>query len=267
MDLRQDALDAHAGSAFDLGTSGGRYSIGPSVVIVQSQPPDLLLIAQPDHAGLAADLMTAWVDGPSKRPRADDLLLAIREHDNGWREPDALPQVDPDGRPYDFIQGPVPVRQGVWPRGVGRLSHRPYAAALVAQHALTIYEGNRANLTWQPFFAALGAERDRLLKDAGASGDSARQAFHEDYAFLRLGDLLSLTFCNGWKDAADYGGFRATLEGTTLSITPDPFGGAAVPLKVRSRRIPDRRYASDGDLQDTLAAAPDSWLIGQALGI
>ena len=51
-----------------------------------------------------------------------------------------------------------------------------------------------------------------------------------------------------------------------IRVTPDPFGGRAVPLAVTARRIPARRYASDADLRDAVAAAPPVMLRGVAQG-
>ena len=235
-------------------------------MIVQRKPPDLLLITQPDHAGLAADLLTAWGAGLTARPTRESLLLATREHDNGWREPDAAIGIDEDGRPYDFLSAPDVLKQGIWPRAVARLAGHPRAAALVARHALAIYEAHRSTASWQPFFVTLTAAHDQLLGEAGLDSGSNRLAFDEDYEFLRLADLLSLTFCNRWADPVEHGGFRAILDGDTLTIAPDPFGGGDVPFRVRARRIPDRLYASDLDLQKTLAATPDSWLTSRAVG-
>ena len=57
-----------------------------------------------------------------------------------------------------------------------------------------------------------------------------------------------------------------TVHGGWLEVTPDPFGGAVVPLDVPAWRIPARRYASDADLRDTVARAPTVRLTGVAAG-
>jgi hypothetical protein len=103
------------------------------------------LIGQPDHAALSRHIMTYWRELDS-HPRRESILLAIGEHDNGWREPDASPSLDPaSGRAHELINAPAAVRQGVWPRGVERLSHDPWAAALVAEHALWRSRSTRSN--------------------------------------------------------------------------------------------------------------------------
>src|SRR3954465_12508037 len=95
------------------------------------------------------------------RPRRDAILHAIAEHDNGWAEEDAAPSVNPaDGTIVDFISAPPSVRHGVWSRGVGRLAHGPWVAALVAQHAITVYDRFRDQAEWRRFFVEMEATRD-----------------------------------------------------------------------------------------------------------
>ena len=84
--------------------------------------------------------MEAWT-ALATHPRRAPILHAIGEHDNGWAEADAAPSVNPaTGNPIDFVSAPLTVRHGVWPRAVQRLAPDPWAAALVAQHAITVYE-------------------------------------------------------------------------------------------------------------------------------
>src|SRR3954453_21006754 len=121
-------------------------------MIIQPGGSTQLLITQPDHAALAAAIVRQWTSGEfEESPRRSDILRAIAEHDNGWREVDAAPLVDrATGRILDFIHAPDAVRQGVWPRGVERLAGTPYVAALVAQHAIEIYSGYKDDPGWRP---------------------------------------------------------------------------------------------------------------------
>jgi hypothetical protein len=235
-------------------------------MIVRPDIDDLLLVTQPDHAALAGAIMDAWrADGLLDHPWRDTLLLPTREHDGGWSEPDAAPLVDPaSGAPYDFLEAPVPVRQAVWPRGVARLVEaHPYAAALVARHALTVLRRERDRAEWRSFFETMErAETDALAHATGAE----RAGWPADYRFLFLGDLVSLVFCNGWTQPFEAEGYRIILTQAGIRVTPDPFGGRAVPLAVRARRIPARRYGSDADLRDALAATPAVMLRGVAQG-
>jgi hypothetical protein len=224
-------------------------------MIIQAAGASQLLITQPDHAALAADIMRHWqADGLPDSPRRELILLAIQQHDNGWAEVDAAPLVDPkSGRILDFISAPDDVRRDVWPRGVERLSATPYAASLVAQHALHIYGRYRTNREWAPFFIEMQAARDRHLAAATAV---TLEDLRRDYFFVRIGDLASLTFCNGWTDVqTDESGYAVHLDGLSLVMTPDPFGSAVTPIEISGRDVPNRTFASTKDARAAFAAA------------
>lgn len=102
------------------------------------------------------------------RPRRAAILHAIAEHDNGWTEEDAAPTVNPEtGQVVDFVGAPLSVRHAVWPRGVARLRDRPWAAALVAQHAITVYDRFRAEAAWTTFFSEMETARDEMRRASG----------------------------------------------------------------------------------------------------
>ena len=221
-----------------------------------------LLITQPDHAALAARILGAWEEDALRRsPRRREILLAVGEHDNGWQEVDAAPLLDPaTGRMLDFTEAPADVRQAVWPRGVERLSAASsYAAALVAQHAIHIYGRWRDDDGWQSFFAVMQEARNRELH-------RARQSLEDllaDYQFVRIGDLISLAFCNGWTDVEDDGfGRTVRFDRSRVAVTPNPFGGNAVPIEVTGREMPAGRFASDAEARRAFAAAPSKTLHG-----
>jgi Protein of unknown function (DUF3891) len=238
-------------------------------MIVRDEDSSLLLITQPDHARLAHDIVAAMrSEAVLHGPGRDTILLATREHDNGWLEIDADPTVDPEtGRPYDFITAPTRVKHDLWPHGIARVAKmNPRAGALVAQHAITVYNYRAREPEWHPFFGPITAMRDDLLRQLGVIDDGGRDAFARDYRCVRLGDFFSLQFCNGWTDAQDTEGYRVELRGSTLIIAPDPFDGGSVPLRVMARRIPARRYVNDADLNAALADAVPEFLIGEARG-
>ena len=212
--------------------------------------------------------MGAWrADGFSERPAGDLVLLATREHDNGWHEVDAAPAVNLEGEPYDFASLPDQVKQSIWPRGVTRLSRdQPAAAALVAQHALTVLQSNRSAPRWQAFFENLQQMRDRLIAENPTPWPGANERFFADYRIVYFGDLLSLIFCNGWRDPHETSSYRIRLDGDTLLITPDPFAGERVAVRARARRIPARRYRDDLELAEALEVAASVELAGIACG-
>jgi len=234
-------------------------------MIVRPVGNDLLFITQPDHARLAAEIIAAWqLDGFPDHPRRDAILVAAREHDNGWREEDAETLVDAEGTPLDFIAAPVAVKHRIWPRAVSRLAgEHPYEAALVAEHALTVHADYRQRAGWQTFFDTLEGLRGALLTRAGAAAAATLEA---DYRLVNVADRLSLIFCNGWRERFDHREHRIQLDGSTLVITPDPFGGRRVPLRVLARRLPVRSYGSTADLRAALDEAPIELVEGAAAG-
>lgn len=238
-------------------------------MIVREDGDSFLLITQPDHARLARDIVVAMRTEPALSGASrETVLLATREHDNGWMEVDANPTIDPEtGRPCDFIAGPIHVKHELWPRGIRRAAESDLrAGALIAQHAITVYAYRATEPEWQPFFGPITALRDDLLEQIGAAHGAARDAFDREYRCVRLGDSFSLQFCNGWTAPQDTFEYTAELRGSSLVISPDPFKGHAVPLRVLARRVPARRYTSDADLRRALANAIPEFFDGEVRG-
>jgi hypothetical protein len=237
-------------------------------MIVRDEGMTLLLITQPDHARVSADLVAAFHTEPALRTTArDTILLATREHDNGWAEVDAEPTIEPTGRPRDFMTGPAGVRRELWTRGIARVAKMdPHAGALVAQHALTVYAYRQGDPAWKPFFASIFTLRDDLLQQLGLATGAPRDAFDLEYRCVFLGDALSLQWCNAWSGPEEPLGYHATMEGDALIVSPDPFAGATVPFRVLGRRIPARRYRDDADLRETLTEAVPILVDGEVKG-
>lgn len=210
--------------------------------------------------------MRHWrADALTKSPQRTSILLAVEEHDNGWAEVDARPLVDSaTGRILDFINAPGEVRRGVWPRGVERLAGTPYAAALVAQHALHIYRRYREDPEWVPFFVDMQCLRDSHLQ---ASSDATLEELLSDYEFVRLGDLASLTFCNGWTDVqTDVPGYSIWLDNERLLIAPDPFEGHHVEFEIAARELPECSFESTSDAWQAFVKARRVMLTGVVSG-
>ena len=231
-------------------------------MIVRLIDDDVYLITQPDHAWLAWAIMKQCVPLAS-RPRRDAILHAIAEHDNGWTEEDAAPTVNPaTGEVVDFVNAPLSMRHAVWPRGVARLAGDPWAAALVAQHAVTVYDRFRSDAEWTSFFARMEAARDAMVSACGLPPDDLA----DDYAFVRLADLISLTFCTGWTDEQRFGEWTVQPSGTRLMITPDAFGAAEIPIQIAAKLIPARRFRTDAELREAVSHARTATLRGTVSG-
>jgi uncharacterized protein DUF3891 len=231
-------------------------------VIVRTKPGRIQLITQPDHAHLARRVMERCVP-LAARPRRDAILHAVGEHDNGWTEEDAAPCFDPaTGQVVDFINAPATVRQRVWSRGVARLADDPWAAALVAQHAIVVYDRFRSATEWSPFFAEMEGLRGTMLDASGLS----LEELSSDYVFVRLADLISLSFCTGTHDELRFDRWAVQLSGTRVVVTPDVFGGSELPVEIGMREIPDKRYDSDAALRLAVSEAGSMTLRGMVTG-
>ncbi len=233
-------------------------------MIVRRHHGHLLLITQPDHAALSARIMAGWTaDGLATHPRRDAILLATREHDAGWADIDATPLVDSrTHKILDFVQAPDDVRQSVWPRSIARLADQPYAAALVAQHALHVYRDNRPDAAWAGFFARI----ERLRNDHLAPTGMSESDLVRDYFFVRMGDLVSLFFANHWPGPRVEGAYTVRVAPERVTVAPDPFGGAVIPFVISGRQLPQRPYVDAADAAAAFVAAPAVTIAGTAGG-
>ena len=235
-------------------------------MIVRHADDDFLLVTQPEHAALSGRIMAAWcADGLPASPTRETVLLATREHDNGWIEVDDRPRLGAaGGRPQHFMTAPDATKQGIWPRGVGRLEPvDPAAAALVAQHALALLDVHPLP-GWEEFRIDMTTERDRILGNGAYDNDL--DTLLADYRFVFLGDLISLVFCCEWSEVFRYERYTIARRGSTVHVAPDPFAGQSIELTVSARRLPARSYASDGDLRAAFDQAPAVSLQGTVRG-
>ncbi len=227
-------------------------------MIVRSSGTEIELITQPEHAQLSRRVIERARELHG-HPRRERILLAVGEHDNGWAELDGAPTVDPaTGQIYDFIRAPAAARQGVWPRAVARLAADPWAAALVAQHALTAYDRFRGHPEWTRFFDVMTEKRDQLA----AQADGRLEDLLADYRFVRLGDLISLAFCHATSGEQTFEGYTIARTASGVELGPWPFDRTAIDLEIATRVIPARRFSSDDDLRQALASATPRTLKG-----
>ena len=221
-------------------------------MIVYGEGETLLVITQPDHAHFAGELLSLWrADGLPDNPRREEVLFAAREHDNGWREADAAPLCDAEGRPVDFLGVSPPLRIELWQRGAARFAgSHPYAARLIVRHAATLHRDRRGDPEWEGFFGFLD-ELERGLAEETGVGEADLAA---DYRLLDLADLVSLAVCNRWHEPFARHGMTGRYADGTVRLEPFPLAGATA-FALPCRRIPSRRYLGDADLGGELAAA------------
>ncbi len=148
----------------------------------------ITFVTQPDHAALAGYLAAHWGNaefssladyGGVDRPAAlkSEALFAIAQHDNGWWEWEADPQLsETDGLPVDLSVVLQQKEQAFarWRLGLARFeATHPYASLLISHHTLWLYkmgmDGATAPENIHPVFS--GAARASLY---GEDLDKAR---------------------------------------------------------------------------------------------
>ncbi len=230
-------------------------------MIVAETQEGLLLTTQPDHAFFSAELLSLWRgDGFAEHPRRSEVLFAVREHDNGWREPDAAPRiVVGEGKPMPFFDASLELRSEIWFRGIHRFADQhPWASLLILEHAYRLHHRLRDKAGWVDFYRALEASREELREVCQGSMDSSPEelveAVSRDYRFLELTDLLSLAVCSRWTGEMESGSYRFEVRQDRLCLDPFPLAGATR-FRVRCRQIENRPYQDAVDLGVTLASA------------
>jgi hypothetical protein len=220
-------------------------------MIVIDEGSDLLLITQPDHAHLAAEILslcrfTELVDNP----RRAALLRATREHDNDWQELDAAPPVDAaSGLPYTFTTLPDDLRRELWTRASERFRRDDaYVALLIAQHAVALHRQRSDDGPWADWLGEIRALRDELLEEV----EIDPQTLESDYSLLRFADLCALAICTRSPEPFEFSGVRGRFDGNALYLDPLPLAGTTS-FEVACRRIPRRPYASTIELGSELA--------------
>ena len=111
-------------------------------------------IEQPDHGVVAGYLASHWGSDEFTRPGhfaptpdaeslRGEVVLGIAQHDNGWWEWEAAPELSPGGGlPLDLVDVFQVQQAGMsrWRRGVPRLAEtHPYAGILASFHACWLY--------------------------------------------------------------------------------------------------------------------------------
>jgi hypothetical protein len=258
-------------------------------MIVQEQGDELILVRQTDHAVLSGFLAREWGNDLFKRPEPfESVRLAAAEHDNGWREWELQPRIDPRTRlPYSFMSLPTEEHIALYQRGLERVAKIDrYAGILVSLHASQLYDRARATIPGYSakyikstetelvngFLQGLKLQQLRLKVDLRS--DPATREFTQDKVLdansrrLEALDRLSLYFCLNTPQEAtmeaiplDAEGSEVDwelrpLEGNTVSLAPYPFRKSPLAVSILTRRVPKRLYTGDLDFEKTLAHAP-----------
>jgi hypothetical protein len=230
------------------------------------------LINQHDHAALSGQIMNYWGNEAFEPPDPrDEVLFAVSEHDNGWREWDSSPKINTKtGYPVNFIEMDFPDQKAIWTRSFTRFSgDHPYASALIALHFRVFNqkiigkneggdEAKKLSLEMNKFIASslnLEFSQSGLLPLPIKAKINLR--------LVQVGDIISLTLCHGWPsidiDAAplNYSGTSLNLklksgDGKNYIINPYPFSQDTLKFQIVGRKLSRKQFTSDDELRQTL---------------
>jgi len=259
-------------------------------MIVQEQGDQLILIRQTDHAVLSGFFAREWGNELFQRPEPfESIQLAASEHDNGWREWELEPRIDPKTRlPFSFMSIPTDTHIELYQRGIERVAKSDrYAGLLVGLHACGLYDRARATIPGYSakyvksteaelvngFLQGLKLQQLRLKVDLRA--EPAMKEFVDEKLLERNAqrlealDRLSLYFCMSATphDATienvpvDNAGSEIDWElrpigPNAISLGPYPFRREPLQVSILARRVPKRLYTDSLEFQKTLARAP-----------
>lgn len=232
-----------------------------------------ILITQYDHAILAGNLMEHWGNETFSSPLPrDEVLFAVREHDCGWKEWDSSPKINPEnGYPANFMEMESSDQTGIWRRCFeSHAQEHPYASALIALHFARF---NRKLLTRDPsdlYARSLEGGIDAFVSDKLGIDVSKRRGIPPgvkiNLRLLQVGDIISLALCHGWESMEiadvplDYEGNSRRLvlksdDGFNFTVSPYPFSGTSLELRVQARNLGRRSYSGNRDLRRSLGSA------------
>jgi uncharacterized protein DUF3891 len=247
----------------------------------RDEPDGLVVISQPAHAWVAAQLARAWGNARfgEVTPR-EEVCLGAEQHDIGWTAWEGAPTLNPaTGRPHAFTQMALATHLAIW-SSAGALALRQggrYAALLVSMHGTHLYGGRDGSRdtpaeaqavrdflarerAWQA--TILASLRDDPRYAAGIPDGVAR-----NQRLVSVWDRLSLALCMGLRAERAVEGVPTVDGATTLTLTPIdgspslasvhpwPFGAPAVTLLCEGRRLPET-FADEATMRTTLDRSP-----------
>lgn len=260
-------------------------------MIVQKREDHFVVIRQNDHAAVSGVFAEEWGNETFRRPEPfESFRLASAEHDNGWRDWDASPKIDPESHePWQFTALPVADHLSFYQYGIKNVMKKDlYAGLLVSMHCTGIYSqryGTDPGLKLERrspeveeivkgFCERMEEQQKHLRKQLseGRGFDEAQeQALWVNYKRLQMTDRLSLYFCRAlpaartlgpvpFGDGQDTQWQLRPAEGNKVSITPYPFRQEKLEIGIKARRIPRKSYREDAELRDALAQAKEELL-------
>jgi hypothetical protein len=246
-------------------------------VILRRSEGGTVCIEQADHAALAGQLARRWGNERFGAPvPREPLELAAERHDDGMREFDRAPALDPTtGLPHTYLTMPRGEHMRAWERGTEALAEAsPYAAVIVSLHRSELLERhrrsrlrglldrtNRAQLRWQSRLRRRLLRR--LRRDPSWAELVTAETLERNRRLLRTWDRLSLALCIPDLPSvlrgvpATGGDADLSLRGAGGAVVVEPWPFDSEPVEVETRgRLLTERFEDEEEMRAALAAAP-----------
>ncbi|WLR57458.1 DUF3891 family protein [Mesobacillus subterraneus] len=163
-------------------------------MIIHERKDEFVMVTQHDHALVSRDAAQFWRDDYFLGiERKDSVVLAVREHDRCWIEPDEEPiWNEQTQQPYSFTDYPGRPKLSFYKKGIDEVAELDlYAGLLCSLHYASFLKNatsaigknfwNEEHLRQQVLLQEIGIEKDELL------------SFH--LKLLKFCDNLSLYIC------------------------------------------------------------------------
>lgn len=248
----------------------------------REDPEGLIVITQPVHAWIAAQLARNW---GNERFGAfapwEEVCLGAEQHDIGMTAWERAPTLNPrTGRPYNFMNMPVSEHVRGWTQA-GRLAlvQGRYTALLTSLHGTGLYEryhdwtrdtAEEAQSVRDYLKAEYAFQEDLLgtLRDDPAYAPHATaEAVGRNRRLVTVWDHLSLALCHGVRTSNSVPDVPTATDPVTLTLAPIggdplqvtvdpwPFRDRSARLICEGRRLPET-FTDEAAMRAALAAAP-----------
>lgn len=163
-------------------------------MIIHEREHEFVMVAQNDHAGVSRDAAQNWRDDYFLGiERKDSVVLAVREHDRCWIEPDEQPLWNEQTQqPYSFMDYPGSPKLAFYTKGIDEIVQMdPYTGLLCSLHYASFLKDATSKIG-KNFWNEENQRQQELFKELGIAKDE-QLTFHLN--LLKFCDNLSLYIC------------------------------------------------------------------------
>jgi len=248
----------------------------------REDPDGLILITQPVHAWIAAQLARHWGNAAfGTFAPWEEVCLGAEEHDVGMTAWDQAPTLNPQtGRPYSFMNMPTHEHITGWARaGRQALAQGRYPALLTSLHGTGLYEryhdwmrdtpdeARAARAYLDDEYAFQEWLLDTLRSDPVYAPYVTPAVIARNRRLVSAWDRLSLSICHGVHTPVTIPGIPTAESETSLTLAPRetdplnvtvnpwPFRADTVRLIFEGRRL-TQTFTDEAEMRAALAVAP-----------